>query len=90
MVGLPGTTVEGTKSTFAYLDKEGVRVRPSIYSDYSLLRPEMTEQEATHVLSRHFLPDGVGFTSDEQMELYKLVFGLNTVTHVAGQIPTRS
>jgi len=35
VVGLPGTTPAGTRATFEYLNKPGVRLRPSIYSDYS-------------------------------------------------------
>lgn len=88
VVGLPGTTVEGTESTFDYLKKEGIRVRPSIYSDYSLLNENMTEQQAVHVLGRHIL-SGSGFSSAERSKLYDLAFGLDQATQVADNIPER-
>lgn len=90
VVGLPGTTLEGTEATFDYLKKEGIRVRPSIYSDYSLLKENMTEQQAVHVLGRHILPGGPGFSAAEQSKLYDLAFGLDQATQVAENIPERS
>ncbi len=90
VVGLPGTTVEGTRETFEYLNKDGIRVRPSIYSDYSLLRPNMTEQEAVHVLGRHILPEKLGFSESDRAKLYELAFGLDQATEVAKNIPTHS
>ena len=89
VVGLPGTTVNGTKATFEYLSKEGIRIRPSIYSNYGLLRPDMTEHEMVHFLGRHILPEDPGFSPDERMRLYQLAFVTEKTTSATINIPVR-
>lgn len=92
IVGLPGTTVAGTVSTFQYLSsKENVRIRPSIMSDYGLLVDEMNEDQVIDVLARHLLPQSTTFSSYERAELYKLVFWKDSnLTQVMNRIPKTS
>jgi coproporphyrinogen III oxidase-like Fe-S oxidoreductase len=80
IIGLPETSVAGTQWMIEYLLKAGVRIRPTIYSDYSMIHSTMTEDEATKILSRHFLPDNAGYSPEERLELYKLAFNLNSVS----------
>lgn len=86
VVGLPGTTVDGTMATFKYLSKEGIRIRPSIYSNYGLLRPDMTEQEIVHFLGRYILPEDSGFSVTERMQLYQLAFVMEKTTSATTNI----
>ncbi|MFX0203069.1 MAG: B12-binding domain-containing radical SAM protein [Candidatus Hodarchaeota archaeon] len=80
MIGLPGTSVAGTRCMIDYLCKAGVRIRPSIFSDYSIIHPSMSEQEVVKVLSRHFLADNANFSHEERRQLYKLVFNLESIS----------
>lgn len=80
VVGLPDTTIAGTQATLDYLEKDGIRIRPSIYSDYSQLNVNMTEGDAVRVLGRHILPGSAGFSVAERSKLYDLVFGRGNTT----------
>jgi len=75
VVGLPDTTVEGTQATFDYLKKDGIRIRPSVYSDYDSLAMNMSEDDAVRILGRHILPERSGFSVESRSKLYDLVFG---------------
>lgn len=45
IVGLPGTTPAGTARTIEAIDASGARVRPTLYTPYHLMRPDMSERE---------------------------------------------
>lgn len=88
IVGLPNTTVNGTISMFDYLRSKKAHIRPSIFSDYSLLDPKMNEHEILKVLGRHILPVTTNFSLHERQQLYQLVFGIETSpTRVMDSIP---
>jgi len=45
IVGLPGTTVDGTRRTVERLRELGARVRPTLYTPYQQMRGAVTERE---------------------------------------------
>lgn len=90
VVGLPGSTADGLSFTKQHIEQKGARFRPTIYSDYSLLKENMTERQAAKVLSRHFLLPSDSFTFDEIHKMYATVFGQDTtITNVAENIPQK-
>lgn len=45
MLGLPGSTVEGTLATAAHIRARGGRLRPTFYAPYHEMRPDMEEHD---------------------------------------------
>jgi anaerobic magnesium-protoporphyrin IX monomethyl ester cyclase len=72
IVGLPGSSVEGTRHTVARVLELGGRVRPTIYTPYHRLRPDMDEAEVAS-FNRQLLVDEID--PGEAADLYPLLFG---------------
>jgi len=87
IVGLPGTTVEGAKYTMAYVREKGARVRPTIYTPYDQLRPEMDEGDVI-AFNRQLFTNAASL--GDSAELYQLVFSEEpTSTRVMEMIPRK-
>src|SRR5690606_22820468 len=56
LVGLPGTTVEGTRRTMTRIAQAGARARPTLYTPYHEMRADMTERELS-AFNRHLFVD---------------------------------
>ena len=52
IVGLPGTTVEGTRRTLARIAQSNARARPTVYTPYHRMRADMSERELS-MFNRH-------------------------------------
>jgi radical SAM superfamily enzyme YgiQ (UPF0313 family) len=90
VLGLPGTSTAGAASTIELLERSGVRVRPTLYSDYGRLDADMTESEVAEILSRHLLPssaDDDDTTRADAAAWYQLEFAEYRNTRVMEHIP---
>jgi radical SAM superfamily enzyme YgiQ (UPF0313 family) len=88
ILGLPGQTVAGARFTMEQVRAAGARVRPTIYTPYEDLRPEMDER-AVMSYDRQFFPKGL-LPSDDEAALYRLAFGNEQrPTQVMANIPQR-
>jgi radical SAM superfamily enzyme YgiQ (UPF0313 family) len=85
ILGLPGATVEGTRSTVEYARAAGARIRPTVYTPYHLLRGDMDERTVGS-FNRQLLAGRM--TRSEAHELYGLCFGdEHNVTQIMHRIP---
>lgn len=90
VLGLPGTSIAGAARTIEFLEGKGVRVRPTLYSDYSRLNADMTESEVAETLSRHLLPssaDDDDTARADSAAWYQLEFAEYHNTRVMERIP---
>jgi len=84
MVGLPGTTLAGTRATIDAARSVGARVRPTVYSDLSALR-STTSKDDLWRFNRQLLFDGRG---EDSYPWYEFFFGRDEhVTSVMARIP---
>ncbi|HEU5160821.1 MAG TPA: radical SAM protein [Streptosporangiaceae bacterium] len=89
IVGLPGTTPEGTRRTMETVREAGARVRPTLYTPYHLMRDDMTERQLSG-FNRHLFVDEerVRLAGFEPAEFLELLFGADDyVTPATARIP---
>jgi anaerobic magnesium-protoporphyrin IX monomethyl ester cyclase len=73
IVGMPGQSLEGARYTIAQVRRVGARVRPTIYTPYHEMRPDMSEEELeSYDRQLLFTP---GLSPEEQLCHYSLAFG---------------
>lgn len=72
VLGMPGSSAREMLSVVEQLQEQDIRVRPTIYADYSLLREDMSEAEVDS-LNRQ-VQDLEGSEEDIQL-LYRIYFG---------------
>jgi radical SAM superfamily enzyme YgiQ (UPF0313 family) len=75
IVGLPGTTVGGTRRTLGRIAEANARARPTLYTPYHKMRADMTERELS-MFNRHLFvePDEVLETGQDPQDLLNFVF----------------
>jgi anaerobic magnesium-protoporphyrin IX monomethyl ester cyclase len=74
IVGLPGTTVAGTRETVAMIAAAGARVRPTLYTPYDRMHGGMSEREVS-AFNRHLFVDGSLPEDQDPLEFLSFVFG---------------
>lgn len=76
IVGLPGTTPEGARATIEAVGRAGARARPTLYTPYHRMRPDMSERELSGFNRQTFVDaDRVRADGYEPAEYLRLVFG---------------
>ncbi len=97
IVGLPGTTPEGTRRAMREIAAAGARVRPSLYTPYDRMRADMTEREMSAFNRQLFVdPDEIRATGHDPVEFLELLFGADPyvtpaterVGHLASPVPS--
>ncbi|MFI7340989.1 B12-binding domain-containing radical SAM protein [Streptomyces sp. NPDC050085] len=89
IVGLPGTTAEGTEDTVRTIREAAGRVRPTVYSSMDRLRAA-TSPAAASAFNRQLLHPDEAPDQQAAHRLYGLVYGREDwVTPVADRIPQR-
>ncbi len=87
ILGLPGTTLAGVRKTIEVAEGLGARVRPTVYTDFTAMRAEMSIEDIStfnRQLLGHEVPEA------EANGLYKVLFNPSAkVTQVFSQIPER-
>lgn len=75
IVGLPGTTVDGTRRTLARIAEVGARARPTLYTPYHEMRADMTEGELS-AFNRHLFvdPEAVRAAGNDPQALLDFIF----------------
>src|SRR5262249_5003921 len=73
MLGMPGQTDRGVTHTFKVLREIGARIRPTAYTPYHLLRPDMDEEDFLGQCRQIVSSDAVAGLS--QRDFYQLEFG---------------
>ena len=74
IIGLPGTSVDGIIKLFLELEKlQGVRIRPSFYCDYNMIKPTMSEEEVLNITSKNFL-SCTKFSDEDKKQLYQKTY----------------
>ncbi|WGD37593.1 radical SAM protein [Lysinibacter sp. HNR] len=87
MVGLPGTTLEGTRATVKAAQEVGARVRPTVYADLDELR-RCQHKEDLWRFNRQLLGFSSNERSNKQYPWYEFFFGVDPhVTSVMNKIP---
>jgi radical SAM superfamily enzyme YgiQ (UPF0313 family) len=81
IVGLPGTTPQGTRRTIEVIARAGARVRPTVYTPYGQMRPDMTEQQLS-AFNRQLFVDAAAVAADghDPAEFLAFVFGADSYT----------
>jgi hypothetical protein len=90
IVGLPGTTPEGTIRAFEKIARANARVRPTLYTPYMQMREDMTERELS-AFNRHIFvdPEAVLRAGRDPYEFIKIVFSDDEyVTPATKRIPS--
>jgi hypothetical protein len=88
ILGLPGQTAEGARHTAATVRSRSARLRPTIYTPYHQLRPDMSTEEVLRYDRQFFLPDAL--PGGDAAALYALAYGPEPApTRVFEQIPRR-
>jgi len=75
MLGIPGDSVEEINRTIDFLNGYNVRVRPTIFTPYNLLKADMSTEEVS-MFNRQLFTDNFIEKEDEK-ELYKIFFNKN-------------
>lgn len=90
ILGLPGDTVEGAKYTIQQVLSKGARVRPTIYTPYHLMKPEM-DKATIASFNRQLFVDGI-HDPEVAGEYYRLFFNNeeDRVTRVMEKIPLKT
>jgi anaerobic magnesium-protoporphyrin IX monomethyl ester cyclase len=84
ILGLPGASADGTQATVEYLERLGARVRPTMYTDWSRMAPDMTLTEVA-LFNRQVLPPGTEPSAADAF--YRLYFRRHaSLTRVADRI----
>ena len=85
ILGLPGTTLEGARHTAERVEAVGGRLRPTIYTDYHKMQPDMDEEEIAS-FNRHLFRKGE--EPPHAVDLYRIYFNSSgRVTQVMEKIP---
>ncbi|MEU6073978.1 radical SAM protein [Micromonospora sp. NPDC047074] len=75
IVGLPGTSPEGTRKTMEMISAAGARVRPTLYTPYHQMRADMTEREVSAFNRQTFVDaDEVRRAGHDPQEFLQLLF----------------
>ena len=74
IVGLPGTTLEGTRATMQRIAEVGARARPTLYTPYGQMNEAMTEREVS-AFNRHLFVKSASTSNDESLEFLDFIFG---------------
>ncbi len=74
IVGLPGTTLEGTRATVQRIAEAGARARPTLYTPYHLMNGAMNEREVS-AFNRHLFVDSGARGDEETLALLAFIFG---------------
>jgi anaerobic magnesium-protoporphyrin IX monomethyl ester cyclase len=87
ILGLPGTTLAGVKHTREVAESVGARVRPTVYTDFSAMRADMSVDEIS-TFNRQLLRDDL--PEAEALGLYQVLFDPKArPTEVMERIPQR-
>ncbi len=87
IVGLPGTTLAGTRATLQRIAQAGARARPTLYTPYHLMNGAMTEREVS-AFNRHLFVEADARGDEESLALLDLIFGDDGyITPATGKIP---
>ncbi|GAA4441539.1 hypothetical protein GCM10023148_48740 [Actinokineospora soli] len=73
IVGLPGTTPEGTERTIRAIDEFGARARPTLYTPYERMHADMTERELSGFNRQTFAYPADG--GQDPTAFLRLIFG---------------
>jgi hypothetical protein len=74
IIGLPGTTVAGTRATIQRIAQAGARARPTLYTPYHLMNGAMTEREVS-AFNRHLFVASGARDDEETLALLDFIFG---------------
>jgi anaerobic magnesium-protoporphyrin IX monomethyl ester cyclase len=74
VVGLPGTSLAGTRATIDAATRLGARIRPTVYTPYEFMTPDMTEEEVSALNRQTFVSGFQPFEPDEIEGAYRLVY----------------
>ncbi|MBR8290502.1 MULTISPECIES: B12-binding domain-containing radical SAM protein [Burkholderia cepacia complex] len=72
VLGLPGTNARQTQSLVCRMQDAGIRIRPTVYADYSQLHPNMTEAQVD-ALNRQV--HELECSEEDRQVLYAIYFG---------------
>ncbi len=88
IVGLPGTTPEGTRQTIDQIKSAGARVRPTLYTPYEQMHGAMTEREVSAFNRQLFVDAGyLRSAGHEPAEFLSLLYRSDDyVTPATGRI----
>ena len=87
ILGMPGSSVEGSRHTVDRVRESGGRVRPTIYTPFHDLTPDMDEA-TVQAYNRQLFLDSM--PAEEAAQLYPLYFGKEPrLTRVMDRVPTR-
>jgi len=70
ILGLPGSTIDGTLETARHVRARGAKLRPTFYARYQELRPDMEEAEIARY-NRQLAP--AHLSDEDASRLYRLV-----------------
>ncbi|MEU2065745.1 B12-binding domain-containing radical SAM protein [Streptomyces anulatus] len=90
IVGLPGSTPDGTLRTMESIRAEGARVRPTLYTPYDQMHGTMTERELS-AFNRQTFVEGheIGTAEHQPVEYLRLIFDADEyITPSTHRIPT--
>jgi anaerobic magnesium-protoporphyrin IX monomethyl ester cyclase len=92
IVGLPGTTARGAMNAIAAVGRANARARPTLYTPYEQMRPDMSERELSAFNRQLFVdPVAVRQAGHDPGEFLDIVFGDDGyVTPATDRIPGRS
>jgi hypothetical protein len=76
VLGLPHTSARGSADSIRAVHELGARTRPTIYADWSGMRPGLSEGELVR-FNRQILPDDFDGNPAEREQLYRLLVGLD-------------
>jgi hypothetical protein len=86
IVGLPGTNPETAAATIAAIQASGARVRPTLYTPYELMRPDMSERDLSAFNRQTFVDPAVANGHPEHF--LRFIFGGDSyLTTVMERIP---
>ena len=88
ILGLPGTSVEGTEETVRLVRGAGARLRPTMYSPIHRLDDDMTEEQIAAFNKQIAVDD---LPAHEARRLYAINFGPEPApARVTSSVPVRS
>lgn len=79
IIGLPGTTLEGTEYTMTAVRALGGRVRPTIYASDERMSASLTVAQMGD-LNRQLLASGSDMSPEQRRHAYRLAFSADTLT----------
>ncbi|MGW1059905.1 B12-binding domain-containing radical SAM protein [Micromonospora rubida] len=89
IVGLPGTSPQGTRKTMDTIRAAGARVRPTIYTPYHQMRGDMTEREISAFNRQTFVDvEGMRRAGYDPRDFLELLFSADGyVTPATDRVP---